>query len=772
MNGRQRDTLPYGRMSTADIRRARQLAHGDKDRLDDIIAEKIAAQLTEARDYAAGEDWPVREVYADNMISGAARYRAAGQEPVERIRMLADIKARGVPVRILVTEVSRLYRDEDECGELVRLARLVPVIVSTVDDEHYDLTTVEGESAFRAVVNRAARESGTVSRRRRRKEARRAKEGGYWGNNPFGHHKVYDTDPDTGQRYYTGRLELCDETCPGRDGCMNTRPVDADLAEDYVGDPPPAQDGTFRPPLAGNPLMQLFTWSGEAGLIRAAAKWLVGSADEPGRSLHAVVKAWDYCGVRSRNGKRISQPQLRNLLLNKRMNGTRVHRPGDKWGRAPRNAKGAETPNAFPKILDDDLFLAVRGVLMSPERFKHLQGGNARKHLLAGIAVCGNTLPDGSVCGAKMKGNPIGRPRKDGTRIRQYTCPPVPDGCGHCRRSVEVADAWVIEHVLRWTAPDGPYAQYVARELELYQASQASASAELARIDTEQREAASLRAGIITALATGEIKPGSAQYDVNMAAIDQIDTGRQERARREAALRASTPPAPVDKRHATLAAILPDETIDIGVRSEEIRSFVARVVISPPGQGARFHTDTGSIDVIPGAWADGLPAADLAACAPVAARPREDMRGRIRAYLEDHPGSASRDIAAAVGCTQSSVCSALVVMRDAGEVAPDRPGRGGPAPILYTLTGHDSEKALWAAQLPRRGMGGMTAREAITKHLADNPGSDAAAIADQAGIPRPTIYAVVKEMRDAGEIIPDRPGRGTKSQPILYTLAG
>ena len=105
-------------------------------------------------------------------------------------------------------------------------------------------------------------------------------------------------------------------------------------------------------------------------------------------------------------------------------------------------------------------------------------------------------------------------------------------------------------------------------------------------------------------------------------------------------------------------------------------------------------------------------------------------------------------------------------------MAPDRPGRGGPAPILYTLTGHDSGKALWASQAPRAGMAGASVREAIAKHLAGHPGSAAAAIADKAGIPRPSVYQVVQSMREAGQIVGDRPGRGTRSQPVLYSLPG
>ena len=385
MNGRaQDDCMIYVRMSSADIRRAKQEAHGDRERLAELTAGKVAAHLAECRAYARDEGWRVLAEYTDNMVSGSKRYRGASQHLTGREALEADLKDRaGQKIYLLSTEVARLYRDTKESRVLVDIAERTHVIVVSTDGEEYDLKTARGEGRFEGAVSQAAQESAIVSERRRRKERTRAEAGGYWGNNPFGHHKVYDTDPASGQRYYTGQLELCDETCPGRDGCMNTRPADLHDYddEDYV----PAREGTFRPPLAGNPLRELFTWSGEAGLIRAAARWLVGRADEPGHSLHSIVKDWQAYGVTSRNGNRINQPQLRNLLLNKRMNGVRVHRAGDKFGRADRTAKGRETLNAYPKILDDDLFMAVRGVLMNPDRFKHVsKTRDPRKHLLAG----------------------------------------------------------------------------------------------------------------------------------------------------------------------------------------------------------------------------------------------------------------------------------------------------------------------------------------------------------------------------------------------------
>ena len=63
-----------------------------------------------------------------------------------------------------------------------------------------------------------------------------------------------------------------------------------------------------------------------------------------------------------------------------------------------------------------------------------------------------------------------------------------------------------------------------------------------------------------------------------------------------------------------------------------------------------------------------------------------------------------------------------------------------------------------------------TVREVITAHLAASPGSAVADVADTAGMSRPSVYWVAKRMRAAGEIIPDKPGRGGKGGPVRYSL--
>lgn len=717
----RQDCIIYARMSAADIRRARAQAGGDPEKLARLIAEKITSHLEECRRYAAGENWAVLAEYADNMISGSARYRRAGDVLTGRNAMLADLAERkGQRIIVLSTEVERLYRDVDESRELVALAKDTPITVISTDGEDYDLTSSNGEDRFNGAVSKGARESGKVSERRRRRERKRAEQGGYWGNEPFGFHKVYETDPDTGQRFYTGRLVLCSGTCcPAAgyapdywlsirgagsdvppcthhgDGCWLTpgRPF---RPKQSFWDPDPDDWDTAGDDDDDAPHVPL----GEADFILTYAR-----AITRGVSLGSIRRDWDAIGLTTRGGERWTQQMIRRLFLNKRLNGIRVHRPGDKWGRADRKAEGIETRGQWPAILDDELFAAVRGVLMDPDRYKHLTPGPHRgavAHLLAGLAECGNVLGaefgvrDGRTCGSTMVGHPAPPLRDSGGnrledqagRGRQYQCSKGHGGCGHCRRSCEIVDRHVIECIRAWTRPGGPYEEFVTAERAAHDASRAAVQAELAAIEAEKADLREQRervnATMQRALRSGDLEPGGDMWKTFQGTFRDIDGQLAERAARSAKLMAATLPAPADKARADLE-LLDDPGTPVGVRADLVRRFVTRVIIRPAGQGARVF-DPASVEVVPGPWADGLDPGILVMF-PAGARPAQTGRQAVAAWLAEHPQSTPREVAEAIGKSHSHACILLARMRDAGEVVPDRPGRGGPDPIRYRLAG-------------------------------------------------------------------------------------
>lgn len=204
-----------------------------------------------------------------------------------------------------------------------------------------------------------------------------------------------------------------------------------------------------------------------------------------------------------------------------------------------------------------------------------------------------------------------------------------------------------------------------------HEAGQLARSAELADIAGADERAARTLAGYRARLDEGV---EGAALDEVLAAIGRIGKGRDQRAARAAELRAGLPPAPVKAEdHDGVKALLLNAGGDIGERSELVRRFVERVVISPPGQGSRMYFNPASIQVIPGAWAHGMENLDL----PV---PDGTHTGRyqdvVTAYVTAHPGASSREVADGTGRSHSFAATVLRRLLDAGDVTGVKEGRG------------------------------------------------------------------------------------------------
>ncbi len=557
-----RPAVIYVRISANDVQKARR---GRRDmtvaELEDSLAEKARMHAAECREYAIEEGLDVLAEFAEKNRS-ASRYRGDNKPLPVRGDMLAWLSARSdgrTPIVVLSTEVERLYRDVEDATVLVNVARRAPLIVMSTDGETYDLCTANGEQNFYGAVSKGAREAAKVSERRRRRERKRAAEGGYWGTEPFGYRKVYDKDEESGQRFYTGRLEICPE---------------------------------------------------EADRIADAARWLIDQAAlHPGKSpsLRHVVVDWKDRGVTtSVQHRAFKQVEIRRLLLNPRINGKRVHRPGNHFGRAARTGSGIVTGGQWPAILDDETFAAVRAILTDPARTTNSGEGNNLKHLLSGLVVCGK-------CGAKMRAgrSPV---RKDGTRNIRYAC--IPDGtagCGHVQMSMPPVDNYVRSQVSDWLRPGGPYDRHLERLRS------GGASARLRR-DAIEHELNILRAridGIEQSVAQG-FDPAVAQGAIERIRADE-DALRAERdqLRVAAAARTKRPPTTEQRKSWTVAG-----------EREWLQQFVDHVVIRAPGRGKRLF-DGSTVDVIPSEWARGLER-DCAPAAPVLAAqpPRPPGQGR------------------------------------------------------------------------------------------------------------------------------------------------
>jgi DNA invertase Pin-like site-specific DNA recombinase len=584
----------YCRISAADVRRARAETRGqDQAEFEKALAEKVTMHLAECREYAHDEGIVIAQEFVDNNRSAS---RFSTKSLPERDSMLLWLRQRpGRRFVVLSTEVERLYRQSGEAAQFCEMARRTPLIVMSTDGETWDLTTANGEANFMGAVAKAQRESGKISERRRRRERKRAQDGGYWGTDPFGYHKVYEADLGGG-RYYTGRLEI---------------------------DPR------------------------EAAAIREAARHLIA-----GGRLRRVVLDWNAAGITTRTGKPWTVPLLRGMLLNPRLNGKRVHRPGDNWGRAPRTADGAVSDGLWDAILDDGTFAALQVVLTDPSR-RTYDGNNARKYLLVGLAYCGR-------CGARMK-TQKGRLMTDGTVARRYVCPDRALGGNLCTgRSVPAVDEHVTQVVFNWLLPDGPYAQYVAG----LDAMRADAE-QIAAIEQEDQVLRLRKRAISTAIASGAM-----DLEVGADAAEQINTRLYELQRARAALQLAE--APETHRPPTTEEWA---SWDATARHEFLSQFADKVVIYPGVRGQRYF-DPEMVDVIPSRWADHIERSTLAVVGTAPVRRLGRSKEAVTTYLERHPWSTAKQVAAALEMNWSHAYNVLNALEDEGLIARQRPGRG------------------------------------------------------------------------------------------------
>jgi DNA invertase Pin-like site-specific DNA recombinase len=145
-----------------------------------------------------------------------------------------------------------------------------------------------------------------------------------------------------------------------------------------------------------------------------------------GSSLYSVANQWNTAGIRSSRGHEWSGKSVRQALLNPRYAGLRAYR-----GVVLDGVKAS-----WPAIVTEDVWRSTVAILTNPQR---QPGRAARKHLLSGIALCGN-------CNA-----PLGSGIKRKTEGSVYVC----RECHKISRATDLIDPPVIELALAFLAsPD------------------------------------------------------------------------------------------------------------------------------------------------------------------------------------------------------------------------------------------------------------------------------------------------------------------------------
>jgi DNA invertase Pin-like site-specific DNA recombinase len=155
------------------------------------VSESTVNQRFELEEYFERQGWPWDEslYFTDNDLS-ASKY--ATKPRPGYLDLLVAIRAGRVEL-ILVTEVSRLFRNLADAVELLNLVRSTSLrwVETSTGGARYDLTTVQGEHNLLEAVVGASRESGNTSDRVRRGKRANAR-AGYWpgGARPYGYKRV------------------------------------------------------------------------------------------------------------------------------------------------------------------------------------------------------------------------------------------------------------------------------------------------------------------------------------------------------------------------------------------------------------------------------------------------------------------------------------------------------------------------------------------------------------------------------------------------------
>jgi DNA invertase Pin-like site-specific DNA recombinase len=137
-----------------------------------------AIQERENREYAEAHGDTVVGSFSDNdkSISKEGRKRTKPRDGYPA--MLDAVASRDKPCKIVVTEMSRLYRQLEELIDLFHFAERTNLQrVETTQGMHYDLTTALGIHNAVTAVSTAAFESRQMSERLKRKRRAMAEDG-------------------------------------------------------------------------------------------------------------------------------------------------------------------------------------------------------------------------------------------------------------------------------------------------------------------------------------------------------------------------------------------------------------------------------------------------------------------------------------------------------------------------------------------------------------------------------------------------------------------
>ena len=340
----------------------------------------VERQEQEGRRIAQQKGWDVVAVYRER--GSASPFARKARE--EWDKLLAAVE-RGKFDAVIFWMEDRAARDVIAAGEFVQTCRKAGLANIVLPSYNYDLTDQEDVSRFYGEVLHGQHEAAVRSKRVR---SAKLEEAGWGWPNPGGRRAFGEPG---GRRV--------------RDPAKDDDELDKWLRDERgrwlrVGG------------IADEQVEE------ERALIREAARRILA-----GDSLSGIVVDWNGRGLHGTAGERWSTRPLRRMLLSPRLAGLRDHH-GELH---PSNGE-------IEPVLDRATWEAIKAVLTDPARMKTAVGGK-RKHLLAGLAVCG-------VCGAKLHA------QRDPDGEFSYRCPTPADGGRRCvRRKAAPVEALILRAV-------------------------------------------------------------------------------------------------------------------------------------------------------------------------------------------------------------------------------------------------------------------------------------------------------------------------------------
>ncbi|MGV0781471.1 recombinase family protein [Mycolicibacterium sp. XJ775] len=313
--------------------------------------------------------WADLVEYVDNDTSASS-----GRRRPAYTQLLADIESGAVDA-VVVWHLDRLHRRPIELEQFMDLAKSHQLSLATVTGD-IDLSTDDGQFMARVMAAVARKETDRKGARQRAANRQRAESGKPWVTRPFGY--TYEAVKDDNGKV----IKAWNEEMPA-----------------------------------------------EADAIRKAAQALLN-----GSSLYSIAQQWNTAGLRTTKGLRLWEGStVRQVLMRPRNAGLVVYGGEIVTKTVEKDGKTTvvEVQGEWPAILDREEWDAVCKMLADPKRFTGRSLG--RKHLLSGIAICGE-------CQRRM-GTTV-RSRKSGGNRPVYQCKNA--GCMKMVRDLARTDELVI----------------------------------------------------------------------------------------------------------------------------------------------------------------------------------------------------------------------------------------------------------------------------------------------------------------------------------------